>query len=99
MNTKVKIIIIAVLVVVIIALVVNNNSKKASEKASTNETTKSQAYTEYDEESGLYVVYDENGEEITRVSDEAAAQIYIDNPDYDPKLPAGDYSGTEDYEN
>ena len=94
MSSKVKIIIVAVLVVVIVALVVVTTSHKKVEENNekANTTVAEKPYTKLDEETGEYIVYDTNGEEITRVTDEAAAQIYIDNPDYDPKLPAGDYS-------
>ena len=93
MNSKVKIIIIAILAIVIVALVVvNTGHKKVVENDKTSTTVAEKPYTKLDKETGEYIVYDTNGEEITRVTDEAAAQIYIDNPDYDPKLPAGDYS-------
>lgn len=98
MNTKVKILIVAVLIVVVVALVVNQNVKKKVDSTNTTNTTqKEKPYTKLDNETGMYIVYNEKGEEITRVQDEASAQIYIDNPDYDPKLPGGSY--TEPMEN
>ena len=99
MDNKTKIIIIAVAVIVIVAIVINGGSKKKIEEAqkeNTNSTSEqAKASVKLDEDSGEYIVYDENGKEITRVMDEASAQIYIDNPDYDPKLPVSSYTESD----
>ena len=94
LNKNTKIALLALVCIVLIVVVMKGwKSKKIKDEQANNtsNTEKSVSY-EQDPTTGEYIIYDNNGQEITRVMDEAEVKIYQDNPDYDPKLPAGDYS-------
>jgi major membrane immunogen (membrane-anchored lipoprotein) len=56
-----------------------------------NNAISSKAYEnldyEYDEGSGEYTLYNDDGTVRATVESEGELQIYVDNPDYDPRLP------------
>lgn len=90
MNLKVRIITIILVIIVMIIAIINifNKKEKIIDKNSSlsNDILDSEVKIEQNNKTGEYIVYRENGQEITRVRDKGEAQIYIDNPDYDPKI-------------
>lgn len=93
LNKNTKIAILAVVCIVLILVIWKTASKK-KDNSDVNNTESKISYTQ-DNTTGEYIIYDENGQEITRVMDEAEIKIYEDNPDYDPKLPGSDAGSGE----
>ncbi len=101
LNKNTKIAVLAVICIILMVVVMKGWKSKKIKDEQANATTNTEKSVSYEKDptTGEYIVYDNNGQEITRVMDEAQVKIYEDNPDYDPKIPTSDYSdsygGTE----
>lgn len=74
-NKKLIILIVSIIIIIGIILFINK----------TNETVgKTSTEIKYNESDGMYEIRNSNNEVIANSSDEAALQIYIDDPDYNP---------------
>lgn len=84
MNKKILIIILFLLIIIFLLVFVkvtrNVNTSENIEKESPKITYEQDTLT------GEYIIYNENGEVITRVTEKAEIKIYEDNPDYNPML-------------
>jgi hypothetical protein len=67
-------------------IILTGCSKKENEENETNKLYENLDY-EYDEGSGQYTLYNDDGSIKATVESEVELQIYVDNPDYDPRLP------------
>ena len=77
-NKKIIILIVSIIIIIGIILFINKTNK-------TNETIgKPSTEIEYNESDGMYEIRNSNNEVIANSTDEAALQIYIDDPDYNP---------------
>ena len=77
-NKKIIILIVSIIIIIGIILFINKTNK-------TNETIgKPSTEIEYNESDGMYEIRNSNNEVIANSADEAALQIYIDDPDYNP---------------
>lgn len=85
---KIILIICAILIIICGYKLLSNQSNKIENKS--DGTIQGIEYS-LDEETGEYVIYNQDtGEEITRVDNEDAVQIYIDNPNYDDRMRSKD---------
>ena len=88
MSKKVMMVIGIVTIFIIILLIVNNkyNKTQSDTEVKSNEQIEVSSIVE-DEETGEYVVYNqETGEEIARSFDKASLHIYEIDPDYNPGI-------------
>ncbi len=77
-NKKLIILIVSIIIIIGIILFINETNK-------TNETVgKTSTEIKYNESDGMYEIRNSNNEVIANSADEAALQIYIDDPDYNP---------------
>ena len=77
-NKKIIILIVGIIIIIGIILFINKPNK-------TNETVgKTSTEINYNESDGMYEFRNSNNEVIANSTDEAALQIYIDDPDYNP---------------
>lgn len=96
-DIKKLLIIVLAIIILIIVVVININHKENIESIQMQE---SEIIYEKDEQSGEYIIYDKNsGDEITRVNDESAIEVYKDNPNYNTKMKSTDPDFIEPYEN
>ncbi len=81
--TKKEIIVIigTIILFVIILFAINKNKIK---KKSEENILQNSVRTEYNEDEGKYVVYDEDGKEIYDGTEKSEAEFYHKHPDFDP---------------
>lgn len=80
-NKKIIILIVSIIIIIGIILFINKTNKTNK----TNETVgKTSTEIKYNESDGMYEIRNSNNEVIANSTDEAALQIYIDDPDYNP---------------
>lgn len=83
MDNKLKIaLIVFLLIVCIFGVSIKYNILNNIENDETYNIT-----IKNDEETSEYIVYNENGDEISRTFEESEIQLYEDNPDFNPMLP------------
>ncbi len=82
MSRKELIIILSVIILFLIILFVVNKNK--IKKKSEENILQNSVRTEYNEDEGKYVVYDENGKEIYNGTEKSEAEFYHKHPDFDP---------------
>lgn len=77
MNKKTKILIVCAIVIIILICIIKNMNRKEK-----NEDGNNYNYN-YDNVANEYVIYNSDGEEITRTPEEAMIKIYQEDPNYD----------------
>ena len=82
MRNKKIVSIIALVILIIIVLIVISNIR---DKKSILENTDNEKDIYINEITGEYIIYDNNGLELTRTMDEEKLDLLIDNPRYNPK--------------
>jgi outer membrane biogenesis lipoprotein LolB len=77
---------IVVLLLLFCLLLTGCSKKEDVENNTANKQFENLDY-EYDEASGQYTLYNDDGSIKATVESEGELQIYVDNPDYNPRLP------------
>ena len=83
--TRKELIIIVIIVLLIIVILFAKNKSKIDEKAEEN-ISRNSVRTEYNDDEGKYVVYDETGREIYNGTNKAEAEFRERHPDFDPMI-------------
>jgi outer membrane biogenesis lipoprotein LolB len=76
-----------VVLLLLFCLLLTGCSKKEDEENNTANKQFENLDYEYDEASGQYTLYNDDGSIKATVESEGELQIYVDNPDYNPRLP------------
>lgn len=99
--TKKELIIIVIVILLFVVILFGNNKNKMNKKTEEN-ISRNSVRTEYNDDEGKYVVYDETGKEIYNGTNKAEAEFIERHPDFDPMIEpidtndiAGDYKNIE----
>lgn len=82
MKNKKIVSIIALVILIIVVLIAISNIR---DKKSILENTNNEKNIYKNEITGEYIIYDNNGLELTRTTDEEKLDLLMDNPSYNPK--------------
>ena len=98
MTKRNLIIAFLIICIIIVILIIKNTKKSQNIVINENNNNKKQVTTNFDEETNLYYIRDENtGEIITASYNEEDIEFYKEHPDYNPNPLAPRITNLNDY--